>query len=71
MARVSQSKKPEICTTKEPVGKAKVNKREYNNLLHKFKCTKCDVSFDIKMDITHHNLLEHKQGFCIISIVSQ
>ena len=66
MARVSQSKKTEICTTKETVGKAKVKKGEYNNLLHKFKCTKCDVSFDTKMDMTFHNLLEHKQGFCII-----
>ena len=24
------------------------------------------LACDTKMDITHHNLLEHKQGFCII-----
>ena len=45
MARISKSTKKEINITKEPEGKAKVNKGEYNNLVHKFKCKGCGVSF--------------------------
>ena len=48
MARILKSTKPEINTTKEPEGKAKVNKGEYNNRLHRFKCTRCVASFDTK-----------------------
>ena len=66
MARISKSTKKEINITKEPEGKAKVNKGEYNNLLHKFKCKGCGVSFDTKMDLIQHNRQEHKLNLCII-----
>ena len=49
MARISKSTKPKIYTTKETEGKAKVNKGEFNNLVHKFNSTKCVVSFDTKI----------------------
>ena len=60
MARISKSTKKEINITKEPEGKAKVNKGEYNNLSHKFKCTACGVSFDTKMDLTQHKRAQTK-----------
>ena len=36
ITRISKSTQKEINTTKEPKGKAKVNKREYNNHTHKY-----------------------------------
>ena len=62
MARISKSTKTEINTTKESDGKAKVNKGEYNNPTHKYKCKWCATSFDMKTDLTQHNRQEHTNG---------
>ena len=71
MARISKSTKKEIKITKEPEGKAKVNKGEYNNLTHKYKCKGCPTSLDINTDLKQHTRQEHKRNNCIICKAEQ
>ena len=66
MTRISQTKKTPLFITEESESKAKVKEGEKINLNHRFKCKPCEVSYDNKKDLTQHNLLKHKQGYCII-----
>ena len=57
MTRISQTKKTPAILTKEPEHKAKVNRGEYANLDHRFKCKAYKRNYGNKMDLTQHNAL--------------